>query len=130
MKAAERRRGDAWRATIGLLLFLSWLELLGPQLANLQRSLLVAAGVADCGPSGEGSAAWCDSRSPGSVPLPAANARQLRALPGIGRGRARELVELGQRRGAALELDDWSVLPGLGGRTLDGVRRYLEARDP
>jgi hypothetical protein len=120
---ARRRAGEPWAATLGPWLMLSWVGLLSepPFQPRFEPEARSADSVA---------ATWCDDRAPEAVPLEEASPRQLRALPGIGRGRARALIEAGQRRGAALELADWSALPGLGGRTLDEVRRALEARGP
>lgn len=108
-KRALRRAGDPWRTTALVWLFGLWSSFLGAD-PPVPR------------------AAWCDLRGPALVPLDEASARQLRALPGIGSGRARDLIEAGQRRGAALELSDWASLPGLGAKTLAVVRRQLAAR--
>ena len=112
---ARRRAGDSWAATLGPWLVLLWI--------GLWRGLYPS-------PANPATATWCDGRPPAAVSLERSTPRQLRALPGIGRGRARSLVEAGHGRGAALELADWSSLPGLGGRTLTEVRRALEARGP
>lgn len=132
---AQRRAGDPWPTTLGLWLVLLW----GGPLAGLLAGPLAvrwgASGASAAQPGAQPAAqpaagAWCDFRAPAAVPLSEASPRQLRALPGIGQGRARALVEAGQRRGAALGLADWGALPGLGPQTLAEVRRHLEAREP
>ena len=128
---AQRRAGDPWPTTLGLWLVLLWS---GP-LAGLLAGPLAVRWGAPWAPAAQPAAqpaagAWCDLRAPAAVPLSEASPRQLRALPGIGRGRARALVEAGQRRGAPLGLADWGALPGLGPQTLAEVRRHLEARAP
>lgn len=66
---------------------------------------------------------WFDSRPLEAESIESAGPRLLRALPGIGAGRARAIVELGFERGAAVGLDDWESVPGIGGATVARVRR-------
>jgi hypothetical protein len=54
--------------------------------------------------------------------------RELRALPGLGRRRAADVVELRTQRGGHLGLDDWERVRGVGATTVESVRDALERR--
>jgi hypothetical protein len=121
----RRARGaDPWLATVALGLGLLWLD----QVAGDGAGGGAFDGAVDGASAGaSGGATWCDLRPVDAVPPGEANARQLRALPGIGRGRARDLIEAGQRRGAPVPLADWAALSGIGAGTVAEVRRFLQA---
>lgn len=66
-----------------------------------------------------------DPRAPGAH-LDGFAARELRALPGIGRGRAQRVVAQRAERGGHLALADWTAIDGVGPTTVDRLRADLE----
>lgn len=82
--------------------------------------------------SADGSAAeeagWPDSLLPGEViDLNTASAADLERLPGIGAGRAADIVAYRQEHGGFQSVDELTAVKGIGSATLESLRPYVTA---
>lgn len=57
-----------------------------------------------------------------------ATVSELAAIPGIDKARAREIVQLRERRGRFHDLEELRVLPGWQGRAFDKIRDHLAVK--
>lgn len=64
-------------------------------------------------------------RDPGRLDLNSATLDQLCQVPGVGRARARLILELRGARGQLASVDELSAVRGIGGKTLEQLRSYL-----
>lgn len=71
---------------------------------------------------------WPDSLLPGEVlNLNAASAADLERLPGIGAGRAADIVAYRQEHGGFRSVDELTAVKGIGLATLESLRPYVTA---
>jgi competence protein ComEA len=63
------------------------------------------------------------------VDINAATAAELEALPGIGPGRARQIVERRASTGRFRTFEDLAAVPGIGARTLETLRPLVTLGD-
>lgn len=69
---------------------------------------------------------WPDSLLEGEVmDLNAASVKDLERLPGIGAGRAADIVAYRQEHGGFQSVDELDAVKGIGPATLEGIRPYV-----